>query len=127
MHPPTPAGWRHLPTRPPGKTEFLSPSLDPPSQESGSNTKYLSLLLLHEAAKPWLSWVPFGKLFLFLMGLEELAFILSDCSVSPVGTCTERNGWLHGNRRRPGKVFSSLPDFEELLTRALFGSGFCFK
>lgn len=80
--PPLPRRMAPPPVWPPEKIEFLSPSFDPPSQESGSNTKCLSLLLLCEAAKPWLSRGPFGKLFLFLMGLKELAFILSDCSVS---------------------------------------------
>lgn len=39
----------------------------------------------------------------------------------------EWNAWLNGNFRSLAIIVSSLPDSEELLIKALFGSHVCFK
>lgn len=60
--------------QPPGETSSR------PLQQPSFQHPALSLILFPEAAQPWLSRGPFGKLFWFLRGLE-FAFIPSDCSL----------------------------------------------
>lgn len=119
--PPPPAGQPHRWPGPlPGETSSC------PLPQPSSQHPVLSLTLFSEAAKAWLSRGPFGRLFWFLRGLEEFALILPDCSLLLL---EHAQSAVTGSMENVDLLESVLlsPDSEELLTRALFGSGFHYK